>query len=73
MTGAESPRRGPKPQTALDIDLATFAQVLATNTLAPLRVARALLPNLRAAPKARIVTVSSIMGQLSRTGPGDVA
>ena len=65
--------RGPKPQNALDVDLAAFAEVLATNTLAPLRVARALLPNLRAAPKARIITVSSIMGQLSRSGPGDVA
>ena len=65
--------RGPKPQMALDIDLKIFAEVLATNTIAPLRVARALLPNLRAAKNARIVTVSSIMGQMSRSGPGDVA
>ncbi|MBI5114143.1 MAG: SDR family oxidoreductase [Rhodovulum sp.] len=65
--------RGPRRQSALDMDFDGFAQTLAVNTLAPLRVAQALLPNLRAGERPRIVTVSSIMGQLSTAPPGDVA
>lgn len=65
--------RGPHRQSALDMDFDGFAQTLAVNTLAPLRVAQALLPNLRAGERPRIVTVSSIMGQLSTAPPGDVA
>lgn len=65
--------RGPDRQGALDMDFDGFAQTLAINTLAPLRVAQALLPNLRRGERPRIVTVSSIMGQLSGGGAGDVA
>ncbi|WP_306046629.1 SDR family NAD(P)-dependent oxidoreductase [Nioella sp. MMSF_3534] len=52
---------GPARQSTLDMDFAGFAQTLAVNTLAPLAVAQALLPNLRAAPAARILSVSSLM------------
>ncbi|MDC7785332.1 SDR family oxidoreductase [Rhodoplanes sp. TEM] len=65
--------RGPDRQSALDMDFDGFAQALAINTLAPLRVAQALLPNLRRGERPRIVTVSSIMGQLTGGGAGDVA
>ncbi|NVO12635.1 MAG: SDR family oxidoreductase [Rhodoplanes sp.] len=64
---------GPDRQGALDMDFDGFAQTLAINTLAPLRVAQALLPNLRGGERPRLVTVSSIMGQLSQGGAGDVA
>jgi NAD(P)-dependent dehydrogenase (short-subunit alcohol dehydrogenase family) len=65
---------GPDRQDALDMDFDGFAQTLAVNTLAPLRVAQALLPNLRAGERRRLVTVSSIMGQLAGGGgPGDIA
>lgn len=65
--------RGPHRQGALDMDFDGFAETLAINTLAPLRLAQALLPNLRAGARPRIVTVSSIMGQLAQAGGGDVA
>lgn len=64
---------GPRRQGALDMDFDGFAETLAINTLAPLRVAQALLPNLRAGERPRLVTVSSMMGQLTGGGGGDVA
>ncbi|RAI42078.1 SDR family oxidoreductase [Rhodoplanes roseus] len=65
--------RGPRRQGALDMDFAGFAETLAINTLAPLRVAQALLPNLRAGERPRLVTISSRMGQLTAPSTGDVA
>jgi NAD(P)-dependent dehydrogenase (short-subunit alcohol dehydrogenase family) len=56
---------GPGRQSALDMDFDGFAETLAVNTLAPLRVAQAFLPNLRKSPQPRILTVSSAMGTMS--------
>ncbi|ALK08222.1 SDR family oxidoreductase [Blastochloris viridis] len=64
---------GPERQGALDMDFEGFARTLAVNTLAPLRVSQALVSNLEAGIKPRIVMISSIMGQLARPMPGDVA
>ena len=52
---------GPGRQSPLDMDFDGFAATLAVNTLAPLAVAQALLPSLRAGQGARILTVSSQM------------
>lgn len=60
---------GPKRQSTLDMDFDGFGQTLAVNTLAPLRVVHAFLPNLRAARDSagigRIVTISSQMGRMN--------
>ncbi|EJW11505.1 Short-chain dehydrogenase [Rhodovulum sp. PH10] len=63
---------GPSPQNALDVDLDGFAHTLAVNTLSPLRMAQAFLPNLKAGTAPRIVTVSSQMGQVAPSR-GEVA
>ena len=52
---------GPQRQGALDMDFEGFAQTLAINTLAPLAVAQAVLPNLRAAGRGRVLSISSQM------------
>lgn len=52
---------GPERQDPLDMDFDGFADTLRVNTLAPLAVAQAFLPNLRAAKGARILSVSSQM------------
>jgi NAD(P)-dependent dehydrogenase (short-subunit alcohol dehydrogenase family) len=56
---------GPDRQSTLDMDFDGFAETLAVNTLAPLRVAQAFLPNLRKSDNPRILTVSSAMGRMS--------
>jgi NAD(P)-dependent dehydrogenase (short-subunit alcohol dehydrogenase family) len=64
---------GPRGATGLDVDLAEFAQVLAVNTIAPLRVARAFVPHLKHGRNPRILTVSSQMGALSGSAQGSIA
>jgi len=56
---------GPSRQSSENMDFDGFADVLATNTLGPLRVVQALLPNLRREKASKIVTVSSRMGSMS--------
>jgi NAD(P)-dependent dehydrogenase (short-subunit alcohol dehydrogenase family) len=65
--------KGPERQSALDMDFAGFAETLAVNTLAPLRVSQAFLPHLRQATNPRILTVSSQMGALAGSTTGAVA
>lgn len=64
---------GSRDSNALDADLAEMAEVLAVNTIAPLRVARAFLPHLKRSAKPRILTISSQMGALSGSAQGSVA
>jgi NAD(P)-dependent dehydrogenase (short-subunit alcohol dehydrogenase family) len=65
---------GPKRQAATDMDFDGFAETLAINTIAPLRVANALLPHLgRAAGMAKILTITSRMGSLHHGGTGAIA
>lgn len=52
---------GPERQNAVDMDFDGLVDTLNINTVAPLRVAAAFLPNVKAA-KGKIVTVSSQMG-----------
>ncbi len=52
---------GPDRQSAMDMDYDGLAEALNINAIAPLRVANAFLPNVKAA-KGKIVTLSSQMG-----------
>jgi len=52
---------GPDRQSPLDMDFAGFAKTLEVNTLAPLLVTQAFLPQLRQAAHGRILTISSQM------------
>ena len=56
---------GPDHQSTLDMDFEGFALTLAINTLGPLRVAQAFLPNLKMSEMPRLVTISSGMGSMS--------
>lgn len=64
--------QGTKPQTALETNFDGFAEALAINTIGPLRVTQALLPNLRAATNAKIGIVTSRVGALAVGGTGNV-
>lgn len=71
--GIFGPREGDSPgQDALDMDFDAFAEVLAVNTLGPLRVSQAFLPQLEAA-KGKIITITSRMGSLAGSNSGSVA
>jgi NAD(P)-dependent dehydrogenase (short-subunit alcohol dehydrogenase family) len=65
--------KGPERQSALDTDFGGFAETLAINAIAPLRVAQAFLPQLRQSKTPRILTVSSQMGALSLERSGSIA
>ncbi len=64
---------GTRGGSVVNADLAEMAQVLAVNTIAPLRVARAFLPHLKRSERPRILTISSQMGALSGSSTGSVA
>ena len=51
----------PERQTPLDMDFAGFTQALNVNSIAPLAVAQAVLPQLRQSQAPKILTVSSQM------------
>ncbi len=67
--GIYGPREG---QGALEMDFEAFAEVLAVNTLGPLRVSQAFLPHLTQA-KGKIITITSRMGSLAGANDGAVA
>jgi NAD(P)-dependent dehydrogenase (short-subunit alcohol dehydrogenase family) len=65
---------GPAHQGVRDMDYEGFLQTLAVNSVAPLRVSAALLPNLKQTRRPRIVTISSQMGAFELDlGPGHIA
>lgn len=53
-----------KDVTVDKVDFASMEQTLAVNTLGPLRVTQALLPNLRAGTRRTIVNMSSQLGSI---------
>ncbi len=67
--GIYGPREG---QGALDMDFEAFAEVLSVNTLGPLRVSQAFLPQVTSA-KGKIITITSRMGSLAGDSSGAVA
>jgi NAD(P)-dependent dehydrogenase (short-subunit alcohol dehydrogenase family) len=64
---------GPEQQSSTDMDFDGFAATLDANVLGPLRVIQALLPNLRAAPNAKVAVISSKMGSMAQTASNSVA
>ncbi|MEL6679871.1 MAG: SDR family NAD(P)-dependent oxidoreductase [Pseudomonadota bacterium] len=54
----------PERQSPLDMDFGGFAHTLTVNTIAPLAVAQAVLPQLRASAAPGIVTISSQMAYM---------
>jgi len=64
---------GDKDGSGLDVKLETVRETLETNTLAPLHLAQTLTPLLKRSPRARIINVSSGMGQLSDMAGGYTA
>lgn len=64
---------GPARQAGLDTDFPGFLEALNVNTLGPLRVTQALLPNLRLATSAKVAVISSIMGSFDHAGAGWIA
>jgi NAD(P)-dependent dehydrogenase (short-subunit alcohol dehydrogenase family) len=64
---------GPHRQSTLDMDFAGFLHTLDVNTLGPLRVTQAVLPNLRRGARPRILILSSRMGSLSHAKSDRIA
>jgi NAD(P)-dependent dehydrogenase (short-subunit alcohol dehydrogenase family) len=56
---------GPDRQSTLDMAFDGFAETLAINVIAPLRIAQAFLPHLRRSAKPRLLNISSGMGSMS--------
>jgi NAD(P)-dependent dehydrogenase (short-subunit alcohol dehydrogenase family) len=63
---------GPERQSATDMDFDGLIETLNVNTIAPLRVATAFLPNVKAA-KGKIITLSSQMGQVQSASSDSLA
>lgn len=59
---------GDRSQSLGQTDVDDWLNVLAANTIAPLKVVEALLPCL--APRARIATLTSLMGSMADNGSG---
>ena len=57
-------------RTLDEVEFDVFAHTLEVNALGPLRVTRALLPNLRAGGGKTVVNISSQMGSIERNGGG---
>jgi NAD(P)-dependent dehydrogenase (short-subunit alcohol dehydrogenase family) len=55
---------GPARQSSLDMDFEGWIDTFRVNTLAPLAVSQALLPNLRLGEHPKILTISSGMGSM---------
>ncbi|MCJ8324513.1 MAG: SDR family oxidoreductase [Rhizobiales bacterium] len=53
-----------------DIDLVSFAEVLTVNTLSPIRLMRAVMPNLRLGNTKKVANISSFMGSFEGTSTG---
>ena len=64
---------GPKQQSAFDMDYVGWAETFAVNSMGPLQVAQHLMPSLRLSKEAKVVTISSQMGSLSRSSTGAYA
>lgn len=61
--GMSGPARA--EQSVLNMDFDGWAETFNVNTLGPVRMMQALMPNLRAAESAKVMTVTSQMGALS--------
>ena len=62
---------GTSPPSLDAMDHEEWLEVFAVNVQGPYRVTAALLPNLQAGTRPRVVTLSSIMGCMHRQSPGN--
>lgn len=63
---------GPDHQTATDMDFDGLIEAINVNSIAPLRIATAFLPNVQAA-KGKIITLSSQMGTMQSASSDSLA
>jgi NAD(P)-dependent dehydrogenase (short-subunit alcohol dehydrogenase family) len=63
---------GPDRQSATDMDYDGLSEALAVNSIAPLRIANAFLPNVKAA-KGKIIALSSQMGSMQSAASDSLA
>jgi NAD(P)-dependent dehydrogenase (short-subunit alcohol dehydrogenase family) len=63
---------GPDHQTATDMDYDGLAETLEVNSIAPLRISNAFLPNVKAA-KGKIIALSSQMGSMQSASTDSLA
>lgn len=61
---------GGEHQGLLDMDYAEWLRTLEINSVAPLRVTAALLPNLKRGKRPRVIAISSQMGAFAMKGAG---
>lgn len=62
-----------KKQSALEVNTGDITKSMETNVYGPLLVTRALVPALKKSRDARVINLTSQMGQLSRMGGGSAA
>jgi NAD(P)-dependent dehydrogenase (short-subunit alcohol dehydrogenase family) len=62
---------GPKRQSTLDMDFDGWLETFDVNTLGPLRVLQAFLPNLERSAWPRVLTITSRMGSLTASPATD--
>jgi NAD(P)-dependent dehydrogenase (short-subunit alcohol dehydrogenase family) len=60
----------PMVRTVPDIDFDQFNDIMAVNTVGPMRVTQALLPNLRAGRMKKIVNTTSVLGSIAENTRG---
>ncbi len=60
---------GPSPQSVLDMDFDAALDLFNVNTLGPLRLALAFLPQLRRAKNPRVALMSSALGSMATVDP----
>jgi NAD(P)-dependent dehydrogenase (short-subunit alcohol dehydrogenase family) len=60
----------PRVSSIEEIDFDDYSRTLAVNTLGPVRVTRALLPNLRASEMKTVVNITSRLGSIALTDNG---
>ena len=73
INNAGAPGPGFAHQTVLNMDFDGWAETFAVNSMAPLRVLQALLPNLKLSGSAKAITITSQMGALSFDMPAAYA
>ncbi len=62
---------GPRGMTAENMDYGEWEAVLRTNALAPFKVATAFADNVAAGKDKKLITISSVMGSIARSGGGE--
>lgn len=69
LNNAGTPGPAPGDQSLMSMDFDGWAEAMAVNTMAPLRVLQALHENLKASDQAKAITITSQMGALDLNWP----